>query len=210
MSRSNPNGSTNTETKQATTWLLPDQVERIRDVIYSEEVPTDLQDRDDALVSLLYDLGLRRSEAAALDVEDVNLDNGTAYLSSEIQKGSNPPPATLELGKWGFDAFRTLRRYLTRRWKETEALFPSRQSDRMTGRTVNNRVKTLAKFAEVKPRLASGGRGDPSDVSAHTLRHSLAYRIIQEEGGRLEDVQLRLRHSTRLVTDRIYSHLIPR
>jgi integrase len=38
----------------------------------------------------------------------------------------------------------------------------------------------------------------------------VAYRIIQVEGGRLEDVQLRLRHQNRQTTDQIYSHLIPR
>jgi integrase len=58
-------------------------------------------------------------------------------------------------------------------------------------------VKRIAEEAEIKPQLASGGTGQPSDVSPHTLRHSVAYRIVQVEGGRLEDVQLRLRHANR-------------
>jgi integrase len=48
----------------------------------------------------------------------------------------------------------------------------------------------------------------PSDVTPHTFRHSVAYRIIVEQGGRLEDVQRHLRHSSRETTDRIYSHLV--
>ncbi|MFC7046968.1 tyrosine-type recombinase/integrase [Halobacteriaceae archaeon GCM10025711] len=60
------------------------------------------------------------------------------------------------------------------------------------------------------PQFVDGGTGDPEDVSLHTLRHSVAYRIIQEEGGRLEDVQLRLRHANRSTTDAVYSHLVPR
>ncbi|WP_241432442.1 hypothetical protein [Halogeometricum borinquense] len=36
----------------------------------------------------------------------------------------------------------------------------------------------------------------------------MAYRIIVEQGGRLEDVQRHLRHSSRETTDRIYSHLV--
>ncbi|MFW6435612.1 MAG: hypothetical protein ACOCY1_04455 [Halovenus sp.] len=52
--------------------------------------------------------------------------------------------------------------------------------------------------------------GDAEDVTPHTLRHSVAYRIVQVEGGRLEDVQLRLRHATLQTTDEVYSHLIPR
>lgn len=195
---------------QAKTWLLPEQVDELREAALSSEVPTYLQDRDLALVSLLYDLGLRRSEAAGLDVDYLDLDAGTVYLPSEIQKGGDVPDATLEFGLWGADATLDVRRYLRDRWKESPAMFPSRQSPRMTGKSVNNRVKKLAAVAGVEPQLKGGGTGEPSDVTSHTLRHSVAYRIIQVEGGRLEDVQMRLRHASRQVTDRIYSHLIPR
>ncbi|GGN26489.1 tyrosine-type recombinase/integrase [Halarchaeum nitratireducens] len=71
-------------------------------------------------------------------------------------------------------------------------------------------MKAIAVEAGVEPQLATGGTGDPEDVTPHTLRHSVAYRIVQVEGGRLEDVQLRLRHSTLRTTDAIYSHLVPR
>ena len=58
--------------------------------------------------------------------------------------------------------------------------------------------------------VAAVSDGEPDDVTPHTLRHSVAYRIIQVDGGRLEDVQLRLRHANRQTTDQIYSHLVPR
>lgn len=53
-------------------------------------------------------------------------------------------------------------------------------------------------------------RGEPSDVTAYTLRHSVAYWIVQERGGRLKDVQVRLRHASLSTTDQIYSHPLPR
>jgi len=193
---------------QAKTWLVPDQVDRMRDACL-DRFPPFLQDRNEALIALLYDAGLRRSEAAGLNVEDFDPDAGTVYLRSAIQKGQ-VPDHTLQLGKWGADSSRILRRFLRDRWKDTEALFPGRSSDRLSGRSVNRVVKAAAEAAEIKPRVVGGGRGEPSDVTAHTLRHSVAYRIIQVEGGRLEDVQLRLRHASRATTDRIYSHLIPR
>lgn len=191
---------------QAKTWLYPEDVEALRDACVSEEVATYLQDRNEALVSLLYDTGLRRAEAAALDVAFLELDRRDLRLPSAIQK-NEPPAATLELGKWGADSTRALRRYLDRRWKDSEALFPSRQRDRMSPRAVTRVVKRLAEIADVRPQLVEGGTGDPSDVTAHTLRHSVAYRIIREEDGRLEDVQLRLRHANLETTDRVYSHL---
>lgn len=191
---------------QATTWLKPRQVTALRDVCLTEAVPTYLQDRNEAIVALLYDTGLRVGELVALDVDHLDLEAGTLFLPSAIQKGS-PPPATLALEA---GTVRLLRRYLRDRWKESPALFPARSSDRISERSVRRLIKKLATEAAVCPYLAGGGQGDPEDVSPHTLRHSVAYRIIQVDGGRLEDVQLRLRHANRATTDQIYSHLVPR
>ena len=195
-----------TDTGRARTWLKPEQVEQLRDECLTDTCPTYLQDRDEAIVTLAYDAGLRAAELAGLDVDHVDLDAGTVYLPSRIQKGS-PPPATLELDR---DTVRTLRRYLRDRWKDTSALFPTRSSDRITTRSIRRLVEKLALAADVQPQVAGGGSGEPDDVTPHTLRHSVAYRIIQVDGGRLEDVQLRLRHANRETTDRIYSHLVPR
>lgn len=191
---------------RARTWLKPEQVDRLRDVCLTDAVPTYLQDRNEAIVALLYDAGLRAGEVCALDVDHLDLDAGTVYLPSRIQKGS-PPPATLELAT---DTVRLLRRYLRDRWKDTDALFPTRSSDRLTTRSLQRLVEKLATEADVRPQVAGGGVGEPDDVTPHTLRHSVAYRIIQVDGGRLEDVQLRLRHANRQTTDQIYSHLVPR
>jgi integrase len=191
---------------RARTWLKPGQVDRLRDVCLTDAVPTYLQDRNEAIVALLYDAGLRAGEVCALDVDHLDVDAGTVYLPSRIQKGS-PPPATLELGG---DTVRLFRRYLRDRWKDTDALFPTRSSDRLTTRSLQRLVEKLATEADVRPQVAGGGFGDPDDVTPHTLRHSVAYRIIQVDGGRLEDVQLRLRHANRQTTDQIYSHLVPR
>jgi integrase len=191
---------------RARTWLKPDQVEELRDVCLTDTVPTYLQDRNEAIIALLYDAGLRASELCALDVDHLDLDAGTVYLPSRIQKGSTPA-ATLELAT---DTVRLLRRYLRDRWKDTDALFPTRSSDRLTTRSLQRLVEKLATEADVRPQVDGGGVGEPDDVTPHTLRHSVAYRIIQVEGGRLEDVQLRLRHANRQTTDQIYSHLVPR
>ena len=203
---SNPDVEDSDEYSRAQTWLKPNQVERLRDVCLSEAVAPYLQDRNEVIVALLYDAGLRAGELCALDVSHLDLENGTVYLPSAIQKGS-PPPATLKLKP---ETVRLLRRYLRDRWKDTTALFPTRSSDRITTRSLQRLIEKLAVGANVRPLLAGGGIGEPTDVTPHTLRHSVAYRIIQIDGGRLEDVQLRLRHANRQTTDQIYSHLIPR
>ena len=211
MSTTHPTSTTSHRPRRksdvhARTWLKPTQVDTLRDVCLTESVPTYLQDRNEAIVALMYDTGLRVAELVALDVEYLDLEAGTVFLPSEIQKG-NPAPATLGLEA---STVRLLRRYLRDRWKDTPALFPSRSSDRITARSIRRLVEKLATEADVRPHLAGGGRGDPADVTPHTLRHSVAYRIIQVEDGRVEDVQLRLRHANRSTTDQIYSHLVPR
>lgn len=51
------------------------------------------------------------------------------------------------------------------------------------------------------------GRGTADDVSAHTLRHSVAWRMLRaEDGNTLYDVRNRLRHATILTTERKYDH----
>lgn len=55
-----------------------------------------LQDRDETIVTLAYNAGLRAGELVALDVDHADLEAGPVYLPTAIQKGS-PPPATLEL-----------------------------------------------------------------------------------------------------------------
>lgn len=203
--------------EQAKTWLTPSDLQEMRNACLTSEVPTYLQDQREALLELMYDTGLRRAEVAALDVQYLELDAATPtlYVPGEIQKrlpnGELRPDRTLELKD---ETRNRLRRYLRDRWKDPDPdsgpLFPSRSSDRMTGRSVNRAIKRLAEIAEVEPQVVGTGTGTYEDVTAHTLRHSVAYRIIVEEGGRLEDVQMKLRHRSRQVTDQLYSHLVPR
>lgn len=53
--------------KQANTWLDPEQIETIRDACLSESFPTYLQDRNETIIVLLTDTGLRVSELVALN-----------------------------------------------------------------------------------------------------------------------------------------------
>jgi hypothetical protein len=60
--------------------------------------------------------------------------------------------------------------------------------------------------AEISPYTYEG-RGEPTDVSAHTLRHSVAWRMLRaEDGNTLCDVRNRLRHATIVTTERKYDH----
>lgn len=186
-------------------WVKPEQVEEMKMAVY-ETSPDYLQARDKMIVRAAYQWGLRGKEIAGLDVEMFDLDDNALRLPTRIQKdyptGRSPPPATIDLTN---DDVSALRDYLRERWKDTEALFPTRSSDRITTRSIENVIEKLAGEAEIRP-YTTDGRGQPSDVTPHSLRHSVAYRMVEREGESLDAVQRRLRHSTILTTQREYSH----
>jgi len=202
-------GSANTQTQEddkAQVWLKPEQVERMRDATVAESADY-LAGRNDALIALLYDTGLRVGEAVAVDTEMLDLDEGVLMLPAETQKdypNDNSPQYTeIELAD---ETVRTLRQYLNTRWKDSPALFPSRQSNRMSTESVRNVVRDAAEDAEIRP-FTVRGRGNPDQVTPHVCRHSVAYRMLNREGGNtLYDVTKRLRHATILTTERVYSH----
>lgn len=195
-----------TQDNKAQVWLKPEQIEEMRNAIVEESADY-LASRNDALLAVLADTGLRVAEAVALDVEMLDLDEGIIMLPPEIQKDypndNTPEYVEIELAS---ETVRTLRTYLSNRWKDSPALFPSRQSERMTKESVRNVVAKAAEAAQARP-YTTGGRGEHSDVTPHTYRHSVAYRMLnREEGNTLYDVTKRLRHATIVTTERVYSH----
>jgi len=202
--------SKNTNSKvQAKVWLTPGQVDALRNACY-EQGAEYLQQRNDAIIALMYDTGLRVGELVAVDVGLLREGNTELFLPSEIQKDypndNSPSPKRLGLSS---DTTRLLSSYLSARWKDSKALFPSRSSDRITTQGVRNLVSKAAATAAIEPYLVDGGRGDPDDVTPHALRHSVAYRMMNvEDGNTLYDVRNRLRHRSIQTTERIYDHMI--
>ncbi|SNZ06104.1 integrase/recombinase XerC/integrase/recombinase XerD [Natronoarchaeum philippinense] len=201
------NPSAGRSTNSNIRWLKPDQVEAMRDAAHEGRHGP----RDDAIVTLLYDTGLRRGELVQVDRAMLDLDEEQLRIPASIQKDypndNSPSAATFQLDPSGdLRTVRTLRMYLGARDDDSAALFPSRKSDRMSGKGINDVVKRAARRADVQP-FAYAGRGEPDDVSAHTLRHSVAWRMLRaEEGNTLYDVRNRLRHATILTTERKYDH----
>jgi integrase/recombinase XerC/integrase/recombinase XerD len=194
---------------RAKVWLTPDQVEALRSTCYS--IGADyLQQRNEAIVTTMYDTGLRVGELVQLDVELLRNNNSELYLPTKLQKDypneNSPPPVTLTLAE---DTTRLLSAYLTNRWKDPAALFPSRSSNRISEQGIRNMLHKIADEAEIRPYRIDGTRGDADDVTPHALRHGVAYRMMnEEEGNTLYDVRNRLRHRGIQTTERIYDHLL--
>ncbi|MFC6723139.1 tyrosine-type recombinase/integrase [Halobium palmae] len=198
---------TNTKTRKEKVWLKPEQISEMRNATVSKSA-TYLSARNDSLIALLADTGLRAGEVVQVQVDWIDFDDGVLVLPGDVQKqypnGNEPETKRVGLDP---EVRRTLRTYLNSRWKASDYLFPSRQSDSMTTESVRNVVKTAAIEADVNPYVADGaGQTSPDNVSPHSLRHSVAYRLMNREGEGIYRVKQRLRHSSVLTTEREYAH----
>ncbi len=146
--------------------------------------------RDRAILETLYGAGLRISELVGLDVDDVDLEEGSVRVFGKGSKERLVP-----LGRFAIDAIEA---YLTRarpalaRTGSGAAMFLNQRGGRLTRQGAAKILGTAARRAGVKKR-----------VTPHTLRHSFATHLL-EGGADVRVVQELLGHAT-LTTTQIYT-----
>lgn len=145
--------------------------------------------RDAALLELLYGCGLRVSEAANLNRENLSLEESTVRVWG---KGAKERQAPL-----GAKARNALRAYLSaesRRVDQSGPLFRNARGGRLGARSIQRIVRNYAKRSGLR-----------EDVHPHTLRHSYATHLLNG-GADLRIVQELLGHSTPSATQ-VYTHV---
>lgn len=153
--------------------------------------------RDRALFELFYATGLRVSEAAGLDLEDVDF---ASRLVRVVGKGSKE-----RIVPFGEEAEEALQAYLP----ERSALRSARPSEKgMEGQplfvnTRGGRLTSRSMARLLKSRLRAAGL--PADISPHALRHTFATHLLSA-GADLRSIQELLGHSS-LSTTQKYTHL---
>lgn len=146
--------------------------------------------RDTAILETLYGAGLRISELVGLDVDDVDLTEG-----SILAKGKGSKERIVPLGRYGVHA---LESYLTRgrpglaRAGSRGALFLNQRGGRLTRQGCTNIVHAMAKRAGIRRR-----------VTPHMLRHSFATHLL-ERGADVRVVQELLGHAS-VATTQVYT-----
>jgi len=145
--------------------------------------------RDYALFELVYSSGLRRSEAAGLNIGDLDLYSGFVRV---MGKGSRE-----RLVPVGDKALTAVREYLETRPKPLAhglPLFLNHKNTRLTGAGIALIFKKMAKRA----RFAR-------PMNPHSVRHSFATHLL-DHGCDLKSVQEMLGHKN-LQTTEIYTHV---
>src|SRR5262249_42459786 len=138
---------------------------------------------------LFYGSGLRVSELAALDLEDIDLDRGLARVRGKGRKERSVP-----LGRASVAAIRA---WLgeRRRWEPAaDALFLGRGGRRLGVRGIEYLVERWMKRVEGAP-----------GSNPHLLRHSFATHLL-DRGAELRAVQEMLGHRS-LRSTQVYTHL---
>ncbi len=149
-----------------------------------------LQQRDRAMMELLYSSGLRLAELVSLDIHDIDLAEAEARITGKGRKTRVVPV--------GARAKSALDAWLTERQKhclaEQTALFINRTGSRLSTRSVQQRM-----------RQWSSRHGLDLRLHPHALRHSFASHLL-ESSGDLRAVQELLGHAN-LSTTQVYTHL---
>lgn len=146
--------------------------------------------RDRAVLEVMYGAGLRVSEVAGLDVDDVDVEQGSVRVFGKGSKERLVP-----VGRYGVQA---VAGYLSRARptlasaRSGPALFLNQRGGRLTRQGVHRVLKQAVKRAGIDKR-----------ITPHTLRHSFATHLL-EGGADIRVVQELLGHAS-LTTTQIYT-----
>jgi len=145
--------------------------------------------RDRAILETFYSTGVRVSELAGLNLEDVDEISGTA-----IVRGKGKKERLCPIGKHALTAIQTYLKQRPQKLKVPYAVFVSQKGGRLTVRQIDRLLQRYVKAA-----------GLPVEISPHSLRHTFATHLL-DRGADLRSVQELLGHSS-LATTQIYTHV---
>ena len=136
--------------------------------------------RDKAMLEFAYATGMRVTEIISLNIEDVNLSEGTVLCKN----GSRI--RTIPLGKISLNALKEYieeSRNILVKTDNEQALFVNLNGRRLTRQGFWKIIKYYQEQANIT-----------KDITPHTLRHSFATHLLQN-GADLKSIQMMLGHS---------------
>ena len=156
-------------------------------LLNSPDVANKIENRDKAMIEMLYATGMRISELVNLKITDVDMKRCVVKV---FGKGSKE-----RLVPFGETALDSLKSYLNNREQSSsKEIFLSNRGKKMTRVAFWQRVKVYLIRENLK-----------NSISPHTLRHAFATHLLNR-GADLRSVQLLLGHSD-LSTTQIYTHI---
>lgn len=152
-----------------------------------------LGSRDEVLLALYYGCGLRRSEAVALEVEDLMLSRRRLRVKTGKGNKGRYVPLSGKVVTALDDWLNHYRNAFYKAHRSRSALLLSERGERVTGQSLMLRLKGLCEAAEIEA------------LTLHGLRHSVATHLLTA-GMKLTSVSHFLGHST-LDSTQIYTRV---
>lgn len=175
--------------KHVPSFLSEDEMAEFLDLPQSNQ-PLDLRDR--AVLELLYATGMRVSELAGLNLDNVNFSERLVRVRGKGKKERIVP--------FGRKAEESLAFYIRARPQinkgdiEEETLFLNYRGERLTSRSIERIVDRYIRLTALRRK-----------ISPHSLRHSFASHLLSR-GADLRVIQELLGHES-LATTQKYTHL---
>ena len=173
--------------EKVTRTLEPSHIEVM---LQSCDTKTDMGFRDYAILLLLFDAGLRRSEAATLRVEDIHETYVKVYGKGRKEREVGIHPETAKV-LWKY-----IHKYRHPKDSNEQGLFLSYWRDRPLASSGIWEVVRRAKEA--------AGLGDMK-ITPHMFRHTFA-RLYLESGGEIFNLSREMGHSYVQVTEKYLKH----
>ncbi|MGH9441828.1 MAG: tyrosine recombinase XerC [Thermoanaerobaculia bacterium] len=151
-------------------------------------------ERDQAIFEFLYAAGLRVSELAGVDLDDLDL---SRRLVRVLGKGGKE-----RIVPFGVPAANAIRAYLPSRGALRATHHPSQDGEPLFVNRVGERLTARSVARVLKRRLREAGL--PARISPHALRHTFATHLLSA-GADLRSIQELLGHASLSTTQR-YTH----
>ena len=167
----------------------PKVEKRVPSILTSQEVSLLLEQpknidlkgiRDKAMLEFAYATGMRVTEIISLDVEDVNLEEGTVTCKTGSKQRNIP------LGKISLKA---LQEYI----EDSRPILIKTDSEKALFVNINGRRLTRQGFWKIV-KFYKDQANITKDITPHILRHSFATHLLQN-GAELKAIQTMLGHS---------------
>lgn len=187
----------NVKTNKRTTRKLPNYLslqEAKKLLLVYKNSTEEYEIRDNAMLHLFLNCGLRISELQNLELNNLDLKNNKFTV---VGKGNKERVCYLnDITRKALDKYLEIRNSKKiENKKEAKYLFISTQSDKkIYGRTIQKNIKKAYKLADL----------DYNEYSVHTLRHTFA-TLLHKSGVDIHLIQVLLGHSE-IQTTQIYTH----
>ena len=174
--------------KKLPNYLSLDEAKKMINVYANSKYDLDI--RDNAVIHLFLNSGLRLSELKNLSIDDLKLYNGTFSI---IGKGNKERTGYInEITKKALEEYLRIRNNFSPKGK---TLFVSRYGTKMSSTAIEKIIKKAYKKAEI----------NDEDYCVHTLRHTCA-TLLYRKGINIRTIQELLGH-VQIDTTEIYTHL---